>query len=254
MEILLTHLNIKYRANLNQPIDISIPTGQVKCFYAPDFTATPFVSGDFIGAVKKGAPVNFFNVHFNPHGNGTHTESLGHITSRQESINTSLKTFHFISSLVSVKLEKKKNGDQVITRETLKKSCPEILPKAIIIRTKPNRKSKLTKDYSGTNPPYLDKKAMQFLVDKGVEHVLIDLPSVDREVDKGKLASHHVFWGLDKQKKSKGKSRKHCTITEMIFVDNTAKDGMYLLNLQIAPFNLDASPSKPIIYELKNVQ
>jgi hypothetical protein len=37
----------------------------------------------------------------------------------------------------------------------------------------------------------------------------------------------------------------------MIFVDNEVKDGSYLLNLQIASFENDASPSKPILFEIK---
>jgi len=249
MEIQLKHAGRKYSCNLNEPLDISIPTGQVKCFYAPDFIASPYVNGSFIGSVKKGAPVNFFNVEFNPHGNGTHTESLGHITTKQESINSVLKQFHFVSYVLSVAVQTKKNKDKVISLGALKENCPSTLPKALIIRTKPNRKSKLSKDYSGTNPPYLDKKAMQFIVDMGVEHLLIDLPSVDREVDKGVLASHHIFWGMDKSRSLNAK-RRTCTITEMIFVENGIKDGLYLLNLQIAPFNLDASPSKPVLYRL----
>jgi len=252
MKITINYQDRSFTSNLNAPIDISITTGKVKCFYAPDFKASPYESGDFIGSVKKGAPVNFYNVRFNPHGNGTHTESLGHITKKQESVNAVLKTFHFISYLITIDLEKRKNGDQLITLKNLKRQSPKTLPKAIIIRTRPNGKSKLTKDYSGTNPPYLDKKAMQYLVDAGVEHLLIDLPSVDREVDEGILACHHIFWGVNDGKGQK-KSRINCTITELVFVENKIKDGLYLLNLQIAPFNLDASPSKPVLYKLKEL-
>ena len=34
----------------------------------------------FTGSVAEGGSVNFRNIAFNPHGNGTHTECLGHIT------------------------------------------------------------------------------------------------------------------------------------------------------------------------------
>jgi len=250
MKIQLKHNAHNYECDLSKPIDISLSVGQVKCFYAPDLKTEPYESGDFVGAVKAGAPVNFFNVFFNPHGNGTHTESLGHITKKQESVNKQLKQFHFISYVASVSLQKKGKADQVITLAALKDAIKGNTPKAVIIRTKPNRATKQKKDYSGSNPPYLESAAMRYLVKQGVEHLLIDLPSVDREVDKGKLATHHIFWGLDKNAK---KRRSHCTITELIFVDNTIKDGWYLLNLQIAPFELDASPSKPIIYQLIKV-
>ncbi|MEM6800833.1 MAG: cyclase family protein, partial [Bacteroidota bacterium] len=119
----------------------------------------------------------------------------------------------------------------------------------LIIRTLPNTLDKLSKDYSGSNPPYLHFEAMDFLLEQGVEHLLIDLPSVDREQDEGVLAAHNIFWGLNKPKEIQDR-RKNCTITEMVYVDNEIEDGFYLLNLQIAPFPLDASPSKPMIYQL----
>ena len=40
------------------------------------------------------------------------------------------------------------------------------------------------------------------------------------------------------------------TITEMIYVPNEISDGLYVLNLQIAPFENDASPSKPVLYKV----
>ncbi len=42
------------------------------------------------------------------------------------------------------------------------------------------------------------------------------------------------------------------TITELIYVPDHVPDGEYLLNLQIAPFNADASPSRPIIFPIDN--
>ena len=33
-----------YQVNLGKPIDISIPLGQVKCFYAPDWKKEPVVA------------------------------------------------------------------------------------------------------------------------------------------------------------------------------------------------------------------
>jgi hypothetical protein len=40
------------------------------------------------------------------------------------------------------------------------------------------------------------------------------------------------------------------TITEFIYVPNTIEDGTYFLNLLIAPFENDATPSKPVLYEI----
>ena len=70
------------------------------------------------------------------------------------------------------------------------------------------------------------------------------MPSIDREMDEGKLEAHHAFWDYPNRTQSQK------TITEMIYVPNEVIDGTYILNLQIAPFENDASPSKPIIYQV----
>ncbi len=252
MKITTSYKGKPYSCDLAQPIDISIPIGQVKCFYSTDFEASPYTSGDFVGSVKKGAPVNFYNVKMNPHGNGTHTECLGHITKKQESINETLTSFHFMAAVITVTPVEKRNKDSVITKKSLKAACPAELPEAIVLRTVPNSKKKLSADYSGTNPTYIDAKAMEFLVANKVKHLLIDLPSVDREVDEGKLAAHHIFWNVKGHKANKN-SRTDCTITEMIYVPTKIKDGLYLLNIQIPSMNLDAAPSKPVLYKLKEI-
>ncbi|MEO0473464.1 MAG: cyclase family protein, partial [Bacteroidota bacterium] len=175
MIVSLSYQGQSFGCDLSKPLDISLEVGQAKCFYAPDPIAEPLVAGDFIGAVKEGAPVNFFNLRLNPHGNGTHTECLGHITPEQNSVNQQLTNYHFFAQLVSVFCVKKENDDLVIDAESLKNTCPEGLPPALIIRTLPNTSEKIGKDYSGTNPPYLTSDAMRFLVEKGVQHLLLDL-------------------------------------------------------------------------------
>jgi len=249
MKISIEHNEKVYHSDLSEPIDLSIPLGQVRCFYSTEFKATPYQSGEFIGSVKKGAPVNFYDVQMNPHGNGTHTECLGHITTKQEKVSEQMQRYHFMAQLVSMPLAKLENGDQVLSLENLKAACPDKLPEAIILRTLPNLKDKLTADYSGTNPPYLSVYAMQFLVEHGVKHLLIDLPSVDREQDEGILASHHVFWKVENAE-AVDESRNDCTITEMIFVPDNIEDDLYLLNIQVPNLPLDAAPSKPMIYKL----
>ena len=115
---------------------------------------------------------------------------------------------------------------------------------AIILRTIPNTRDKLSRQYSHTNWTYLKEDAVKFLVSKGVKHLLIDLPSIDKEEDGGELLGHNAFWN------TKGKLRLDATITELIYVSNKIEDGEYFLNLQIAPFENDASPSKPILYKV----
>jgi hypothetical protein len=97
----------------------------------------------------------------------------------------------------------------------------------------------------------LSEEAAIFIRESGIQHLLIDLPSVDKEHDQGKLVAHKAFWNVKDVANLNADARINCTITEMIFVNDSVKDGSYLLNLQIAPFENDASPSKPILFAIK---
>ncbi len=243
-----------YSADLERGYDISIPlrrgSEQVNCFYAPPYRAVPVVAGDFTGSVEAGAPVNFFNVHINPHGNGTHTECVGHIAERQFAIHDCLKQFFFAAELVSVYPQRQEDGDRVITVEQMRALFGEspLKTEALILRTLPNEEGKLRRFYSGTNPPYLEARAVDWLVEAGVRHLLLDLPSLDREEDGGKLAAHRAFW---KYPHTEEAGRLDCTVTEMIYAPDVLPDGFYLLNLQIISLDIDASPSKPVVYRLE---
>ncbi len=98
-------------------------------------------------------------------------------------------------------------------------------------------------NYSATNPPYLQQDVVDILDSHAVKHFMVDLPSVDRESDEGVLAFHHRFWSVP------GKEDKTRTITELIFVSDEISDGSYLLELHLAPFENDASPSRPVLYK-----
>jgi len=251
MLITLPYQQHTYQADLSKPIDIAIPleVGEktVNCFYAPLMETSPVVAGDFIGSTQDGGLVNFLNVRINPHGNGTHTECVGHIAKTPYSINKSLTSFHFIAKLVSIYPTKLDNGDRVILHAQIKEVLQQGEVKAIIIRTLPNTTDKKSRHYSGINPPYVDHRAITYMVDCGIEHLLIDLPSVDREEDEGKLLAHKAFWQYP------DKVRENATISELIFVPSVIKDGFYLLNIQIAAFEIDVSPSKPVLYKLKQL-
>ena len=243
------HLGIEYKIDFFKPIDISMPlstnTDATSAWYVDPMKLEPVVMGDWIGDVTKGGSVNFRNIMFNPHGNGTHTECVGHISKEFYTINKSLKRFVFVAELITVLPTKLENGDFAITRkqfETVLNDIPK--PEAIVIRTLSNGSNKLHTNYSNTNPPYILKDAIEYLNELGVRHLLIDMPSIDKEQDGGKLEAHHAFWNYP------NKVELEKTITELIYVPNEINDGTYILNLQIAPFENDASPSKPILYKV----
>ena len=239
----------KLQIDLSKPLDISMPLiaskKNVNVWYLDEPKIEPVKDGEWTATVKEGASVNFNTITFNPHAHGTHTECVGHITEKVYSINQNLKTFFFLAEVITVAPENNLE-DKIISKKQLQFALGNKKRDAIVIRTIPNTRDKFSRQYSDTNWPYLEEEAVKFLVSKGVKHLLIDLPSIDKEKDDGDLLGHNVFWN------TKGKLRLDATITELIYVSNKIEDGEYFLNLQIAPFENDASPSKPILYKVNS--
>lgn len=242
--------DLAYSADLSKGVDISIPLvageGRLAAWYVPPISISPVRAEGFVGSVAEGGSVNFRNITFNPHGHGTHTECAGHITREVFSVNQVFDRFHFAAMLhtvVPLQTTEAGNhhhvGDFIITPNMIPDGS---LPDAFILRTSPNEADKTTRVYNDTNPPFLLPETALKLVRAGVKHLLLDLPSVDRESDGGVLASHHVFFGVP------DKVRHEASITELIYVDSRHPDGLYLLEMQTAPFENDATPSRPVIY------
>lgn len=244
----------KFSANLNSPLDISLELSSEKntqAWYVDLPVIEPVMTEHFTGSVKLGGAVNFRNIFFNPHGHGTHTECVGHITPEVYSINSSLKTFFNVATLITIEPEIlseddrwMQKGDRVISKKQIQDRFKETDADALIIRTSPNLESKLHHNYSATNPPYIHPDAMEFISKSKIKHLLLDLPSVDRESDEGQLLAHKIYWGYPNH------INHERTITEMIFIPNEIEDALYLLELQVAPFRNDASPSRPVLYQL----
>ena len=233
--------------DLSQGIDLSIPLSNDEknplAWQMEPPVFDPVKGNDWIGLVKEGGAVNFRNISFNPHGHGTHTECLGHITPKIYSINQNLNQFFYQAVVITVKPEKQ--GEDLIITESLLSSLQKYSSvEALIIRTIPNTEEKKSREYSGTNPAYFDLSCLEIINQLDIKHLLIDLPSVDKEDDGGKVAFHHGFW------KVPDNPRFDRTITELIYVPNTVKDGEYLLNLQVAPFENDAAPSRPVLFAI----
>lgn len=231
--------------DLSKPIDLSIPIRagdkNVNAFYIEPVKMEPFRAGSFVGDVNQGGSCNVNTITINPHGNGTHTETVGHISKEKYPINDCLRQFFFEARLITIKPEEV-GSDRIVRAQHFQSQVDQIWPEAVIVRTIPNDAEKLNRHYSGTNPAYFSEDAALFMREKGVKHLLLDVPSIDREEDGGKLLAHHAFWNYPTS------PRKDCTISELLYIPDEVKDGAYLLNLQIASFENDASPSKPVVY------
>jgi len=245
MKLRVTIGNKLLETDLKKGIDISIPlqsgnqNPNAFGIQAPSFE--PFKAGGFVGSVALGGSVNCENLFLNPHGNGTHTECVGHISSEKITIHSSLTTFFFIARLVTVTPE-----NNVVNMTQINPDWSNNM-EAIIFRTLPNTEDKKHKNWSGNNPSYFAPEVCSYLRERGIKHLLTDLPSVDPEHDEGKLSAHHAWWDYP------ANPRLHSTITEMIYVPENIVDGLYLLNLQIASIQSDASPSKPVLFPLSEV-
>ncbi|MBD3639331.1 MAG: cyclase family protein [Crocinitomicaceae bacterium] len=254
------YLNENEFIRTDKPLDISIPIhnkeNPVLAWYCDPIKIEPVMNDQFVGDVNLGGSVNFRNIFINPHAHGTHTECVGHISKEYYSINQHLKEFHFEALLISVDPEtiyneEFKAEDQVVTPDCIRQAIREFesqIPnaKALVIRTTPNGDFKQSKNYSGTNPIYYSKEAIELINELHFDHLIVDLPSIDREQDGGELTGHHTFWNYPSN------PQLHKTITELVYIPDAIKDGRYLCNIQITALENDASPSKIVLYKIEN--
>lgn len=276
MKITFSHQSKQYLADTSKGHNISRPVfflnqPETEPAFVPAATRRPFAAGDFIGAVEKGGPCNVDRLDWIPHCHGTHTETVAHIL-KYPWETLSRKQPHAVpivydlcpnqlltAALISVEpiaADKAKDTyrpnfedtDRIITGQGIANALAAVDVgdvDALLLRT-----DKELYDFnSGPETPYLSIEAMLEIVKSGVDHLLLDLPSVDRLDDGGHLTSHHLFWNVPEHESvATQESWLNKTITEMIHVDESISDGLYLLNLQCAPFVSDAAPSRPVIY------
>ncbi len=259
-------------ADTSAAIDISIPLvfggEQPNCFGAPHASKETLKVGDWTGDTRHGGSCNVDVYHLTPHCNGTHTECIGHVVHDAVFAAETLRGGLLPATLITVEpmtrartrettLPNPAPMDRMITAHAIRDSIarwPEArMRRALVIRTQPNPESKAVHEYHADDPPpFLSMEAASLLVDMGVEHVLVDVPSIDRMADGGRLSAHRIFFGLPPgARDAKSADRAHCTVTELIYVPDEILDGYYLLDLQMPPFMTDAAPSRPLLYQVK---
>src|SRR5690606_34062622 len=128
-------------------------------------------------------------------------------------------------------------GDLLLTRADLEEAvqrCGFSGYEALVIRTLPNDRSKLKRNYDQLPAPFFTAQAMQWIVRQNVRHLVVDLPSVDRANDQGRLTAHRIFWNVPAgETEISEATRAEATITELAYIDDAVRDGLYLLNLQV---------------------
>jgi kynurenine formamidase len=255
--------------DLGHPFDLSVELDfegpQARHFGAPRAAARPYSVPGFPGAVAAGASCNCASITLIPHCNGTHTECAGHLTREalhaQRLVPRGLLPALLLSVTPVPSAQTRESSDPppqrpdlLVTRAALRDAWPAqppFSPRALVIRTLPNGPDKRTRDYTGTTPPYLSREAAHYLVERGIEHLVVDLPSIDRARDEGRLTAHRIFFGLPPGESALARAaRAQCTITELAYIGDDARDGPHLLQLQVPAINGDAVPSRPLLYRL----
>ena len=236
------------QVDLSRPIEIALvlnfDAAQPRHFGAPRATTAPFAVPGFSGAVATGASCNCNVITLIPHCNGTHTECVGHLTAEPLDAHRVAPKGLIPAVLITITPTdttsestdpQPQPGDKLVTRAALESRWPDdFQPEAVVIRT--------------TEASYLSRNAAEFLVERGVEHLVVNLPSIDRAHDEGKLTTHRVFFGLPAG--AKAATRPQATVTEFAHIPPEVPDGPYLLEIQVPAIAGDAVPSRPLLYPI----
>mgnify|MGYP000443669808 CR=1 FL=1 len=270
-----------YQLNIEQPLSLAIPiafqsatniASQPNHFSANFAQSKPMQAGSFIGDTEQGGSCNVNELTINPHCNGTHTETIAHICDQQHNLTKAIDTLlpaplmpSVVISITPIAMTELDNesytpalmpDDHLISYASLKNALQNYSDRqlqSLVIRTLPNNMDKCHQAYNALNQPaFFTREAILYLNQRGVEHLIVDLPSLDRLHDDGLLTCHHLFWQvLEGTHQANEQSLVNKTITELAFVDNKINDGFYFLNLQMPAFINDAAPSRPILYRVE---
>ena len=230
-----------------QPVDLSVPvnphSGLPRAWYKGPPTLEPVRSEQWVGSVAEGGTVNFRDLTFNPHAHGTHTETREHIRDVFQPIDARARTeaLPFILPALLVHAMPDNKGDDwevpLTSMDPYSKVIGAYKPKALVLKC---TNADVIRDWSQTNPPFLEAGFAEQLCQFGIDHLLIDLPSVDQESDGGALRAHNAFFGPDTS------PRPNATISELLCIPEGLQSGFGLLALQVAPIVNDAAPSRPV--------
>ena len=267
MELTLTDARgRRWSAPLDRCVDLSRPLDPARptiAFGLPPVEVAPFRAGGFVGDTREGGAVNCALVSLAPHGSGTHTECVGHIIDARTSVSATLRAPLLLGQLVWIACEAiGASGERydaphaedarVITRRALEDALdPDAPSDALVIA---RHGGDQPSDWTGSNPPYLTSDAACWLAQRGVQHVLLDVPSIDREEDDGLLPNHRHFWAVPLGGRAlTPESRAAATISELLHIPPETPAGAYALFVQLPPLALDAAPSRVLAAPLTHV-
>ncbi len=270
MDINLVIDHIQYRALTDQAACIAIELDfngeQPNHFGAAKASSHTLEMGSYIGDTRRGGSCNANVLTLIPHCNGTHTESVSHIINQLIPVHQAVENSLFPCVLISLEptpaaqcedsyQPSLDSENRVFTKQQLENALmifSNAQLQGLVVRSLANDESKKVRRYDQENyPPFFTNEAMDYLFERGVQHLLVDFPSVDKMYDKGVLSNHRIFWQLPSRCHDLDEQTLiHKTISEMVYVADSIKDGFYLCNLQVPALDTDAVPSRPVLYPL----
>jgi hypothetical protein len=254
--------------------------GGPRHFGAPAARARPYAAPGFSGEVRRGASCNCATIELTPHCNGTHTESVAHLVDEALDV-CDLVPLGLMPALVvsaapvaAATTDEDSDpaprpGDRLLTRAAVLAGWPANLPfapRALVLRSAAGGTSGVAADADATDDgsadvdvdsgadisaPYLTRQLVNELVARGIEHLVVDLPSIDRGRDGGRLCGHRLFFGLPPGSTRLAEAaRRGCTVTEYARIPATLADGPCALQLTLPRLAGDAVPSRPLVFRL----
>jgi kynurenine formamidase len=235
-------------------VDLALPLDphgpQPNAYGVPPATARPYSGEGFTLDTRQGGSCNCEVIEFTPHCHGTHTEGVGHITTERLPVTAVIPELFLPCSVVSVRPTAREVRAVALDRATA--GIPPEFLEALVVRTLPNDADKATRRWEHASTPYFTPDAMEVVRARGVNHLLVDLPSLDPLRDDGRLAAHRVFWDVPPGSKAMPPTDvRRRTITELVFVPDDVPDGRYLLTIQLPRLLSDAAPSRPVLFFLE---
>ncbi|QQG29154.1 cyclase family protein [Pectobacterium carotovorum] len=261
----MTHIDISYCGRLHriehhQPVRLSsrihLNDNPINIYGIAPASGEPLHYGSCVASVSEGGSCNATSINLVPHCHGTHTECIGHILEGEYHVAELLFEPFMAATLIRVPLqfiENVKDGynasaqkkDLVITRaaidDALALMTSDYLQALVISTSVPDWLPE------GESAPYFTHQAMERIVALGVRHLLVDIPSIDRLHDGGRMDNHRIFWGVSYGTIMEP-ARVDCSVTEMIQVPQELPSGHYFLSIHLPDISGDALPSMPVLF------
>ena len=251
-----------WEADLDRARSIARPIrfdgSSARAFGLPAASREAFRAGGASLALEEGGTLDCYGLTIWPHGNGTHTESVGHLARGAPAPCELLGASPLLAALVTLPIARlgdlsdtyeQRSGpdDSVFGADALRSALSIVAaglsPAALIMRAAPGA--------DAGAPVYLTTEAARVVRAAGVEHLVLELASLDRLEDGGALANHRIFWGLEpgqaEARLARGPRR---TITELACVPEELADGLWALQIHLPALITDAVPSRPILSPL----